>query len=104
MAKLKLISTSHHRNGVCGDPFQVSIFQVPGEGRFVALDFGDSAFGMLQVDKLTAGDIAFGSNSWRGDHYMDEVRQLVAKATPSVAADSLYVEYPLGKGEANGHT
>ena len=102
MAKIKLVSTSHHRNGVCGDPFQVSIFK-EGKETFVALDFGGSAFGMLQIDKLAAGDIAFGSNSWRGDHYVDEVRQLVAKATPSVAANAVYVEYPL-KGEEHGNT
>jgi hypothetical protein len=36
---------------------------------------------VLAVDKLAAGDIAFGSNSWRGDRYESELRKQIL--TPS---------------------
>ena len=33
---------------------------------------------VLDVAKLAAGDIAFGSNSWRGDEYEPELRRAIA--------------------------
>jgi len=32
---------------------------------------------VLDVDKLAAGDIVFGSNSWRGDKYEPHLRQAI---------------------------
>jgi hypothetical protein len=40
------------------------------------VDFGEMRFAVLQVDKLAEGDIAFGSNSWRGDWYAKKIRNL----------------------------
>lgn len=91
--KLKLISTSHHRNGVCGAPFNVSLFEDEDGSTKIAVDFGEDSLAVLQVDKLAAGDIAFGSNSWRGDRYSDSVRKLAAKAEPAVSSDALFVRY-----------
>ena len=37
---------------------------------------------MLDVAKLAAGDIAFGSNSWRGDQYEPDLRKAIADSPP----------------------
>ena len=68
--KLRIINFDHHRNGICGAPFAVVLFEDPGtEGsRKVAILFEEPHHcAVLDVDKLAARDIAFGSNSWRGD-------------------------------------
>jgi hypothetical protein len=97
--KLELIATSHHRNGICGAPFNVSLFKDTDGTTKLFVDFGNSNYAVLQVDKLAADDIAFGSNSWRGDHYADEVRALAKNAGPSVADGALFVRHPVGSNE-----
>lgn len=94
--KRSLISTSHHRNGVCGDPFNVSLIKDEDGTVKLCVDFGGMAFAVLQVDKLATGDIAFGSNSWRGDHYADEVRKLAENAEQARTTDALFVQWPVG--------
>lgn len=79
--KLKIISVAHHRNGVIGAPFDVVLFdeRAPGN-RKVGILFGQEAHcAVLDVDLLAAGDIAFGSNSWRGDDYEPPLRRAVSK-------------------------
>ena len=75
--KLTIIDIAHHRNGICGAPFAVVLFEDSGpEGsRKIAILF-EAAYhcAVLDVAKLAAGDIAFGSNSWRGDHYEPDLR------------------------------
>ena len=79
--KLKrIINIARHRNGVGGAPFDVVLFTDTGEGgnRKVAILFEMQSFcAVLDVDKLAAGDIAFGSNSWRGDEYESPLRQAI---------------------------
>ncbi|HYV38107.1 MAG TPA: hypothetical protein VE988_20645 [Gemmataceae bacterium] len=78
--KLKLIAIDRHRNGVGGAPFTVVLFKQSREpGRKVAIlfDAPDHCV-VLDVKLLAAGDIAFGSNSWRGDDYEPELRRLIA--------------------------
>jgi hypothetical protein len=78
--KLKTITIAHHRNGICGAPFDVVLFEDEGpEGsRKVAVLFEEPHYcAVLDVAKLAAGDIAFGSNSWRGDNYEPELRTAV---------------------------
>lgn len=99
--KLKLIATSHHRNGVSGDPFNVSLFKDADGTTKVFIDFGNSSYAVLQVDKMASGDIAFGSNSWRGDHYAAEVRRMAESAGPAVASSALFVRYPIGTSAPN---
>ena len=81
--KLKrIINIARHRNGVGGAPFDVVLFTDKGEGgsRKVAILFEMESFcAVLDVDKLAAGDIAFGSNSWRGDHYEPPLRQAIER-------------------------
>jgi hypothetical protein len=78
--KLKLLDLAQHRNGVCGAPFDVALFR-DGASRKLAILFpepGRSA--VLDVARLAAGDIAFGSNSWRGDQYEPQLRKAVHDA------------------------
>ncbi len=84
---LQIIAFAHHRNGIGGAPFAVILFEDAGpEGsRKVAILFEQEAHcAVLDVDKLAAGDIAFGSNSWRGDHFEEPLREAIRiSSTPS---------------------
>ena len=39
---------------------------------------------VFDIDKLFLGDIAFGSNSWRGDHYEPLLRRSIEQMTQEV--------------------
>lgn len=81
--KLKIIDIARHRNGVGGAPFGVVLFREAGS-RKVAILFDEQAHcAVLDVTKLAAGDIAFASNSWRGDHYEPHLRKAIADSPPS---------------------
>ena len=78
--KLNIIDIARHRNGVTGTPFDMVLFTERGSAgsRKVAILFEQQGCcAVLDVAKLAAGDIAFGSNSWRGDHYEAGVRAAV---------------------------
>ena len=77
--KLTIIDSAHHRNGVAGAPFDVVLFKLPREpGLKIAILFDEQGHcAVLDVAKLAAGDIAFGSNSWRGDHYEPSLRKAI---------------------------
>ena len=75
--KLKIIGIARHRNGVGGQPFEVALFH-DGDSRKVAILFDEPHHcAVLDVAKLAAGDIAFGSNSFRGDTYEPHLRQAI---------------------------
>ncbi len=81
---LKIIAFAHHRNGICGAPFVVTLFEDTGaEGsRKIAILFEQEGHcAVLDVDKLVAGDIAFGSNSWRGDRFEQPLRKAIRIAS-----------------------
>jgi hypothetical protein len=82
--KLKILDTARHRNGVAGAPFDVVLFKVLREqGVKVGILFDDSGYcAVLDVTMLAAGDIAFGSNSWRGDDYEPYLRMAVEQPQP----------------------
>ena len=78
--KLKIIAIAHHRNGVAGSPFDVALFKERGrQGSLkVGILFDEPAHcAILDVAKLAAGDIEFGSNSWRGDDYEPFLRDAI---------------------------
>ena len=78
--KLKIIDFAHHRNGITGAPFAVVLFEDsgPGGSRKVAVLFEEKGHcAVLDVTKLAAGDIAFGSNSWRGDAFEQSLRRAI---------------------------
>lgn len=81
---LKIIAFAHHRNGISGAPFVVTLFQDIGpEGsRKIAILFEQEGHcAVLDLDKLAAGDITFGSNSWRGDRFELSLRKAIRIAS-----------------------
>lgn len=84
---LKIIAFDHHRNGIGGAPFAVVLFEDTGpEGsRKLSILFEQDAHcAVLDVDKLVKGDIAFGSNSWRGDCFEQPLRNAIRiSSTPT---------------------
>ncbi len=77
--KLTIENIQHHRNGIAGAPFNVLLFQDPDEGRMVGIVFEEEYHvAVLDIAKLSKGDIAFGSNSWRGDRYEPHLREAIA--------------------------
>jgi len=80
--KLKhIIAIDRHRNGICGSPFDVVLFQDsddPGHRKVAILFEPQSCCAVLDVDKLAGGDVTFSSNSWRGDVYEPLLRQVIA--------------------------
>ena len=90
--KLTIIDIAFHRNGICGAPFYVVLFEDHGaEGsRKVAIVFLEPHYcAVLDVAKLAAGDIAFGSNSWRGDNYEPSLREATDKHEHTTCAEDL---------------
>jgi hypothetical protein len=80
MRSIKLLSASYHRNGIMGDGFHVGIFEDTDGSKKLFVDFGEDRFAVLDIAKIADGDIEFGSNSWRGDHYWTTIRDLMVKA------------------------
>jgi len=70
----------HHRNGIHGAPFYTGTFTMDeGDGEkkmlFVLFDKpGHCA--VFDFDLLTAGNLKFGENSWRGDQYEPHLRKI----------------------------
>jgi hypothetical protein len=78
--KLNIINIASHRNGICGAPFHAVIFHDSGpEGsRKLAIVFDEwHSCAVLDIAKLHVGDIAFGSNTWRGDDYEAALRRAI---------------------------
>lgn len=78
----KVIAVDYHRNGVGGTGFNVVLFiDRETKEKFIGIvssqdDNPWNAF-VLSVDRLAKGDIAFGSNSWRGDSYVRELKKAI---------------------------
>ena len=80
---LRVLDHARHRNGICGAPFTVALID-DGESRKIAILFDSPDHcAVLDMDKLAEGDIAFGSNSYRGDCYEPDLRRALAKLTPT---------------------
>ncbi len=76
--KLSITAVQSHRNGISGAPFHAVTFRDREHGPMVAVIFEQPHHvAVLQLDKLTAGDIAFGSNSWRGDQFEPFLRSAI---------------------------
>lgn len=76
--RLTVEQIERHRNGISGAPFDVILFRDADEGRMLGIVF-DAGYhvAVLNLDRLAQGDIAFGSNSWRGDRYEPALRRLI---------------------------
>ena len=89
--KIKPLSVEFHRNGVCGEPFHCVIFDKTEDGetnRMLAVRFADDEgegfknprIAVFDIALLYESNIEFGSNSFRGDHFVDEIdKAIVAK-------------------------
>jgi hypothetical protein len=82
--RIKVRHIAYHRNGVGGAPFHVAIFdeddgaRPDDQGRMVGIVFETpNHCAVLDISKLANGDIAFGSNSWRGDAYEPQLRKAI---------------------------
>lgn len=76
-----------HRNGICGEPFQVCTFNMQENNepsrRMVAVRFADNGaekwsnprIAVFDLDLLAEGEIRFTVNSWRGDRFVDDLDQ-----------------------------
>lgn len=77
MKNLQIVNADLHRNGVGGAPFMVALVDDPEEGdtKLVIMFEAEGHTAVLSLDKLIqTEDIAFGSNSWRGDRYEAELK------------------------------
>ena len=94
-----VIAASDHRNGRSGAPFGVVLFEDDGKdgSRKVGIWFKQGGEGchcaVLDVNKLAAGDIAWGSNSWRGDHYEPILRRVVEHIRREKSPDDFGPDY-----------
>jgi hypothetical protein len=78
----QVISLARHRNGVCGAPFNVILFD-DGESRKLGIVFdAPNHCAVLDLTKLAEGDIAFGSNSYRGDRFEPPLRRVIDALNP----------------------
>jgi hypothetical protein len=74
---VNIVNWAYHRNGISGAPFHVVLFDdVEDENtRKVGILFQERFHcAVLDVAKLSAGNIAFGFNSYRGDVFEDTLR------------------------------
>ncbi len=85
--KTNIIQIASHRNGICGAPFDVVLFEDSGpEGsRKAGIVFDEPhQCAVLDIDKLAAGDITFGSNSFRVDTYEPHLRGAICATSGGV--------------------
>jgi len=78
--KLEIIEASWHRNGVCGEGFFAVLFKDLEENKtMIASLFDEEGYcAVYEVKQLAEGNITFAhGNSWRGDRYESELRELV---------------------------
>jgi len=94
---MKIIKLAHHRNGICGDPFDVGIIKDNSDSgvtrNMLVIQFDENQLtgnncmtAVLDLDLLKDGVIEFGKNSHRGDHYHDKFKTLAAPLFDKQAA------------------
>jgi len=85
--KLSIEQVQTHRNGIGGAPFHVLMFRDPNEGRMLGIVFEQEYHvAVFNLDKLAQADIAFGSNSWRGDQYEPYLRKAITTLDQAIEA------------------
>lgn len=76
----QIIEIHRHRNGICGAPFHVVTFIDTGTPQSTKVGFVFAAahhVAVMDLNRLTFGNIAFGANSWRGDVFEPELRAAI---------------------------
>ncbi len=85
---IKPLKVAYHRNGVGGEPFHCVLFDNIEDGnttRMLAVRFADDEGEGYQNPRIAVFDIAllyesvieFGENSFRGDHFVDDIDQAI---------------------------
>lgn len=75
--RINVIDWAYHRNGICGAPFHVVLFEDTDDEntRKIGVLFENAHHcAVLDVTKLARGSIAFGVNSYRGDWFEQSLR------------------------------
>ncbi|AMV22603.1 hypothetical protein [Planctomyces sp. SH-PL14] len=84
---LTIMSVDYHRNGIAGAPFHAVIFDDPEQDLMLGIVFQqEHHVAVFNLTKLANHDIAFGSNSWRGDRYEPHLREAITKHNLQAAA------------------
>ena len=85
----RIFAIDFHRNGISGAPFHIVVFQDHGEesSRKLGIVFDSASHvAVLDIAKLAQGDVAFGSNSWRGDVFELELRAAITERDSGIEA------------------
>jgi hypothetical protein len=70
----------YHRNGVCGDGFHCAVVNDHENGDMLITYFEIKDHVCCAVYKLSMlPNIRFMENSWRGDHYVDQMKKAIAE-------------------------
>lgn len=79
MPNVRIIEVASHRNGVSGEPFHAVKFHDHDEGDMLAVVFDQpGACAVLAIKPLSGSNaVTFGVNSYRGDHYEDQMRSAI---------------------------
>jgi len=86
---MTIIDIAYHRNGIGGAPFRVILFE-DDSGRKVGIVFEEAYHcAVFDVAKLASGDIAFASNSWRGDQFEPVLRRAIRESQSTNSQESL---------------
>jgi hypothetical protein len=76
--KIKVTDIDYHRNGISGAPFYAVTFNWKDDKatrHMVAAVFrGPGQVAVLDAGMASKGNVTFGSNSWRGDHFEASLR------------------------------
>jgi hypothetical protein len=81
--KLKIDEIACHRNGICGNGFHAVRFHwKPEDGKkseaFLGIVFDEEgSCAVLSLDRIAECGVAFGPNSWRGDHFEGDLRAAI---------------------------
>lgn len=78
MNTIKVNKVSHHRNGVSGASFHVVLFESEGGNNLVGVVFyKPNHCAVFDPKEAAEGNIAFGSNSFQGDHFEVQLRKAI---------------------------
>jgi len=78
--RIRVLDWAFHRNGICGAPFHVVLFDDVNDENTLKLGILFDAphhCAVLDVGKLSTGNISFGTNSYRGDFFEAALRSSI---------------------------
>jgi len=95
---IKPLKVAHHRNGVSGMPFDCVLFDKEEDGKtthMIAVRFPDDEGEGYQNPRIAVFDVAllyesvieFGENSFRGDHFVDDIDKAIKAHYEELAHD-----------------